>query len=72
MNSHPSSKAQSSRPKQHPVFNGKYHIVSSLGEGNTSKVYLVKSIEDPKKQYALKLIRDEFLKRDRDSICSVE
>merc|ERR1719364_469789 len=57
---------------KHPVFIGEYEILSSLGEGNTSKVYLVRSIKEPKKQYALKLLREEFLQRDQDSIKSVE
>ena len=59
------------KPK-HPVFNNEYEILSSLGEGNTSKVYLVRSLKDPKKQVALKLLRDEFLSRDAESIKSVE
>ena len=50
---------------------GKYEILSSLGEGNTSKVYLVRSMKEPKKQFALKLIREEFLQRDENSIKSV-
>lgn len=57
---------------KHPVFIGEYEILSSLGEGNTSKVYLVRSIKEPKKQFALKLLREEFLQRDQDSIKSVE
>jgi len=57
---------------KHPLFIGKYEILSSLGEGNTSKVYLVRSNDDPKKQFALKLLREEFLQRDQDSIKSVE
>ena len=57
---------------KHPVFNGEYEILSSLGEGNTSKVYLARSIKDPKKQVALKLLREEFLQRDSESIKSVE
>jgi len=32
-----------------PIFNGEYEILSSLGEGNTSKVYLCRSLKDPKK-----------------------
>ena len=60
------------KKKQHPIFCGKYEILSSLGEGNTSKVYLVRSIKEPKKQFALKLLREEFLQRDKDSIKSVE
>lgn len=61
------------KPKlKHPVFNGEYEILSSLGEGNTSKVYLARSLKDPKKQVALKLLREEFLQRDSESIKSVE
>ena len=62
----------SERKNKHPIFNQKYEILSSLGEGNTSKVYLVRSIAEPKKQFALKLLREEFLNRDKDSIKSVE
>ena len=58
--------------QKHPIFNNEYEILSSLGEGNTSKVYLARSIADPSKQVALKLLREEFLQRDADSIKSVE
>mmetsp|Transcript_13574 Transcript_13574/g.23098 ORF Transcript_13574/g.23098 Transcript_13574/m.23098 type:complete len:408 (+) Transcript_13574:43-1266(+) len=58
--------------QKHPIFNGEYEILSSLGEGNTSKVYLARSLKDPKKQIALKLLREEFLQRDPESIKSVE
>ena len=57
---------------KHPIFNGEYEIMQSLGEGNTSKVYLAKSLNDPNKCVALKLLREEFLQRDQDSIKSVE
>jgi len=57
---------------KHPVFNNEYEILSSLGEGNTSKVYLARSLKDPKKCVALKLLREEFLQRDADSIKAVE
>lgn len=60
------------KKQKHPIFNQKYEFLSSLGEGNTSKVYLVRSLENPKKQFALKLLREEFLNRDKDSIKSVE
>lgn len=58
--------------QKHPIFNDEYEILSSLGEGNTSKVYLCRSIENPKKMIALKLLREEFLTRDSDSIKAVE
>lgn len=57
---------------QHPVFNGEYEILSSLGEGNTSKVYKARNIKNPKQIVALKLLREEFLQRDVDSIKAVE
>jgi hypothetical protein len=34
--------------QKHPIFNQQYEILSSLGEGNTSKVYLARKINDPK------------------------
>merc|ERR1711981_183639 len=54
----------------HPIFNNKYEIIKSLGEGNTSKVYLGKLIGT--EQYAaIKILKEEFLRRDNDSIVSV-
>merc|ERR1712159_828681 len=60
------------KKQKHPIFNGEWEILSSLGEGNTSKVYLCRSLKDPKQKIALKLLREEFLQRDGDSIKSVE
>lgn len=60
------------KKQKHPIFNNEYEILSSLGEGNTSKVYLCRSTEDPEKKIALKLLREEFLNRDKESIKSVE
>jgi len=57
--------------KQHPIFNGKFEILKSLGEGNTSKVYLARSLEDANQHVAVKILKDEFLRRDNDSILSV-
>jgi len=65
-------KSETSKKHKHPIFNSEYEILSSLGEGNTSKVYLCRSLKDPKKQIALKLLREEFLNRDDQSIKSVE
>jgi len=58
--------------QKHPIFNNQYEILSSLGEGNTSKVYMARSLEDKKKVIALKLLKEEFLQRDTESIKSVE
>jgi serine/threonine protein kinase len=62
---------QPQQAKQHPVFNGKFEILKSLGEGNTSKVYLARSLEDANRHVAVKILKDEFLRRDNDSILSV-
>ena len=57
--------------QKHPIFNGQWEILSSLGEGNTSKVYMARNLENGN-TVALKLLREEFLQRDADSIKSVE
>ena len=57
--------------KRHPIFNNEWEILSSLGEGNTSKVYKAKNIKTGD-LVALKLLREEFLTRDSSSIKSVE
>merc|ERR1712051_1045119 len=45
-------------------------IIKSLGEGNTSKVYLGKLI-GAEQYVAIKILKEEFLRRDQDSILSV-
>ena len=62
--------AQQNNSPAHPIFNDKFEIIKSLGEGNTSKVYLAKQIgtED---YSAIKILKEEFLRRDNDSILSV-
>ena len=60
------------KPAAHPVFNNKYEIVKSAGEGNTSKVYFGRDIQDNSKIVAIKILKEEFLRRDEDSILSVQ
>lgn len=43
-----------------------------MGEGNTSKVYMARHLTDKKNIIALKLLKEEFLQRDQESIRSVE
>ena len=50
-----------------PVLNGKYEMLSTLGEGNTSKVYLAQTLDEPRQYVAIKVLREEFLSRDEDS-----
>ena len=61
---------QSTSAQKHPVFNQKYEILKSLGEGNTSKVYLGKELGG-NNYAAIKILKEEFLRRDSDSILSV-
>ena len=48
---------------KYPTLNGTYEMVHQLGEGATAKVYLANCITD-QKQYAIKVMRSEFLKED--------
>ena len=57
---------------KHPVFNGQYEILKSLGEGNTSKVYAGRSLQQPDRFVAIKILKEEFLRRDEESILSVQ
>jgi len=57
---------------QHPVFNERFEIVKSLGEGNTSKVYLGRDLTNADHLVAIKIMKEEYLKRDYDSIYSVQ
>ena len=50
--------------QKHPIFNNQFEILKSLGEGNTSKVYLGRSLVDPNAQVAIKILKEEFLHRD--------
>ena len=54
----------------HPIFNGQYEVIKSLGEGNTSKVYLGRHTQNGTFA-AIKILKEEFLRRDTDSILSV-
>ena len=50
-----------------PIMNGKYAMLSILGEGNTSKVYLAQTVTEPKHYVAIKILKDEFISRDEDA-----
>merc|ERR1712036_72079 len=62
--------AQANTNQAHPIFNAKYEILKSLGEGNTSKVYLGRELGTGA-YAAIKILKEEFLRRDSDSILSV-
>ncbi len=47
-----------------PILNGKYALLNRLGEGNTSKVYLAKTIDQSQQLVAIKIIKEDFLTKD--------
>jgi len=46
--------------------------LSILGEGNTSKVYLVRDIRKPHLLYALKLIKNNFIQKHQENTEIIE
>ena len=50
-----------------PILNEKYDILQTLGEGNTSKVYLGQKRSEPFEYVAIKILKDDFILRDEDS-----
>jgi serine/threonine protein kinase len=47
-----------------PVMNGKYELRRELGEGKTSKVYLAYDKENMSQQYAVKILKNDYLESD--------
>jgi serine/threonine protein kinase len=60
-----------SSQKKRPIFNDRIEILESLGQGNTSKVYLGRDLQT-KNLCALKILKEEFLERSQDSILQVQ
>ena len=60
-----------SKQSNKPTFNDNYEIVKSIGEGNSSKVYLAREIKDHSRLVAIKVLKEEFLRKDAQAILSV-
>ena len=43
-------------------------MLKSLGEGQTSKVYLGRSIKHPKEKVAIKIMKEDYLNKDSKSL----
>lgn len=54
----------------HPILNQKYYVTKSLGQGNTSKVYLGHAIDPQVRpaQVAIKILRSEFLSKSKENM----
>jgi serine/threonine protein kinase len=55
-----------------PIFKGQYEIIQNLGSGNTAKVYLARSLKDPSKLIAIKIMKTEYLRRSSKIIKNIE
>lgn len=55
-----------------PTFNGKYEIYKSLGEGQTSKVYLGRLLTDKTKLVAIKVFKNAYICKDKHSIPQID
>jgi len=67
-----SASSESSFEEQvYPKLNNTYELIKILGEGSTAKVWLARLIEDPTKQFAIKIMSAKFLKME-SSINSVK
>jgi len=47
-------------------------MLRPLGDGNSSKVYLCRSLTNPEALFALKIIKDDFLDRSRENVRMIE
>jgi serine/threonine protein kinase len=55
----------------YPRLNNTYELIKVLGEGSTAKVWLARMVEDPTKQFAIKIMSAKFLKME-NSIGSIK
>jgi len=63
---------KNSAERRYSTFNSQYHVIDSLGEGMTSKVFLCRCLKDPEKLFALKLIREDFLMKETNPLQIVQ
>lgn len=54
-----------------PIFNNEYEILKKLGNGSTANVYLARSIADPTKEVALKIIKSKWMEETKDAKTTV-
>jgi len=54
------------------VFNNEYQILKKLGSGTTANVYLARSIVEPTKEIALKIIKNKWMEETKDAKTTIE
>ena len=55
-----------------PVFNNEFQILKKLGSGSTANVYLARSIVEPTKEIALKIIKKSWMEETKDAKTTIE
>ena len=63
---------QQDKTVQYSIFNGEYEVMNKLGAGKTSRVYLCRLLNNPKKKFALKIFRHEYLQDKNLSIQQIQ
>jgi len=54
-----------------PIFNNEYEILKKLGSGSTANVYLARSIKEPTRKVALKIIKSKWMEETKDAKTTV-
>lgn len=60
-----SEQQQEERPT---IFNDEYKILSKLGDGMTSIVYLAQKLNDPNQMVALKIIKTAYAEEEKEQV----
>lgn len=58
--------------RKNSIFNDVYEILSELGQGKSSRVYLAREINHPHKLFALKLVRADYLRTGEEAVSLIE
>lgn len=57
---------------QYSIFSGRYELLKKLGDGSTSRVYLCRKLSNPRKKFALKIFRHQYLQNKELGITQIE
>ena len=55
-----------------PILNNRYQLVQELGSGNTADVFLANDLTAPGNQYAVKIMKQNWLEKDQATLSFVE
>jgi len=55
-----------------PVFNNEYEIIRKLGSGSTANVFLGRSLKQPSKKVAIKVIKQMWIKTAKNAYSMIE